>query len=151
MAQAILQVAVVWRGQMIGYRLLDKRRRITLGPSKRATFATPPLGGRNKFVLLRPHRRGYVLHLAPGLDGELTLAGQATRLADVASMQVDLAPGDKAKLLFMDGSGVRVEIRWVEPPELVPRPRFNDPQMVQLTVGVGLVLGVLAALLNVMW
>ena len=40
---ALLQVAIIWRGQIIGYRLLRKRQRITVGPSKRATFVTPAL------------------------------------------------------------------------------------------------------------
>ena len=34
--RAILQVVLVWRGQIIGYRLLDRRRKISIGPSKRA-------------------------------------------------------------------------------------------------------------------
>ena len=62
---AILQVALVWRGQILAYRLFPRRRNITLGPNKRASFVTPALAGRSKFVLLTPRRDGYVLHLAP--------------------------------------------------------------------------------------
>jgi hypothetical protein len=142
---------MIWRGQIIGYRLLSRRRKITVGPSKRATFATPVLAGKNKFLLLQPQRDGYVLHLASAFKGELTLGGVTTPVADIASRDVDFARGDKAKLIFADGSDLRIEIRWVDPPDLIARPRIRDPQMVQITVGTSIVLGALALLLNIMW
>jgi hypothetical protein len=150
-ASAMLQVATIWRGQILGYRLLTRRRKITVGPSKRATFVTPPLEGQSKFVLLQPRRDGYVLHLASELAGELTLAGVSTPVSEVASRAVDLARGDKAKLVFADGSDLRLELRWVDPPDHLPRPRVRDPQMVQITVGTSIVLGVLAAVLTFLW
>jgi outer membrane biosynthesis protein TonB len=147
----MLQIAMIWRGQIIGYRLLSRRRKITVGPSKRATFATPALEGKSKFLLLQPRRDGYVLHLASALKGELTLGGVATPVAGIASRDVDLARGDKAKLIFADGSDVRLELRWVDPPDVIARPRIRDPQMVQITFGTSMVLGALAVLLNIMW
>jgi outer membrane biosynthesis protein TonB len=147
----MLQVAMIWRGQILGYRLLSRRRKITVGPSKRATFATPALEGKSKFLLLQPRRDGYLLHLASALKGELTLAGVTTPLTDIASRDVDLGRGDKAKLIFADGSDVRLELRWVDPPDVIARPRIRDPQMVQITVGTSIVLGALALLLNIMW
>ncbi len=142
---------MIWRGRIIGYRLLRRRQKITIGPSKRATFVTPAVEGRSRFLLIEPRREGYVLHLAPALRGDLQIGGVATSVADVTSRDVDLARGDKAKLVFADGSDLRVEIRWVDPPEIVPRPRFKDPHMVQITVGTSIVLGLLAAILNFMW
>jgi hypothetical protein len=154
-ASACLQVAVIWRGQIIGYRLLSRRRKITVGSSKRATFATPQLGGQARFVLLAPRRGGgrdgYVLNLAPTLRGELHLSGTAMSIADVHSTQVDLGRGDRAKLQFTDGSDLRIEIRWVEPPDVVPRPRVQDPEMIQTMFGTSLVLGILATILMFMW
>jgi hypothetical protein len=147
----MLQVAMIWRGQILGYRLLARRRKVTVGPSKRATFATPPLGGKNKFLLLQPRRDGYVLHLSSELGGELTLAGVSTPVGEVASRDVDLARGDKAKLIFGDGSDLRIELRWVDPPDRIPRPRVRDPQMVQITFGTSVVLGVLSAVLTLLW
>jgi hypothetical protein len=147
----MLQVAMIWRGQILGYRLLPRRRKVTLGPSKRATFVTPPLEGKNKFLLLQPRRDGYVLHLSSELRGELTLGGTVTPVADVASRDVDLARGDKAKLVFADGSDVRIELRWVDPPDYIPRPRFRDPHMVQITMGTAIVLGALSILLTLLW
>jgi hypothetical protein len=142
---------MIWRGQIIGYRLLSRRGRVTVGPSKRATFATPPLDGHAKHVLLRPRRGNYLLRLASTLRGEVTLGGLVTPVAEIANREVTLAPGDKAKLIFADGSDLRLELRWVDPPDRVPRPQVKDPQMVQITVGTAAVLGMFALLLNLIW
>jgi outer membrane biosynthesis protein TonB len=147
----MLQIAMIWQGRIIGYRLLSRRRKVTLGPSKRASFATPPLEGKTKFLLLQPRRDGYVLHLASAFKGELTLGGVSTPVSDIASRDVDLGRGDKAKLIFADGSDLRLELRWVDPPDVIARPRVRDPQMVQITVGTSIVLGALAVLLSIMW
>jgi len=147
---ALLQVAAIWRGQIIGYRLLKRRRRITVGPSKRATFNTPALDGRSRYLLIRPRKGAYVVHLASGLRGDITLGGIATSIDEISNRDVTLSPGDKAKLIFTEGE-LRLELRWVEPPEVIARPRVRDPQMVQITVGTAAVLGLFAVLLNLIW
>jgi len=149
--KAALQVAVIWRGQILGYRLLRKRAKVTVGPSKRATFTTPKLADQARFLLVAPRRNGYVLRLAPELKGDLVLGGTATAVTDVASSEVDLAPGDRAKLTFADGSDMRIEIRWVDPPDRVPRPRVDDPEMIQYMMGTSLVLGIFATILVFLW
>ena len=138
---------MIWRGQILGYKLLRKRRKVWVGSSKRATFTTPRLGGQQRFLLLVPKRDGYVLRLAPELKGDLVLGGTATSVTDVASSEVDLARGDRAKLTFADGSDLRIEIRWVDPPERVPRPRIDDPEMIQYMMGTSIVLGIFATIL----
>jgi hypothetical protein len=147
---AILQIAAIWRGQIIGYRLLARRRRITVGPSKRATFNTPALEGKKRYLLVRPRKGGYMVHLAAGLHGDVTLGGSATPIQEITNRDITLAPGDKAKLIFDEGD-LRLELRWVEPPEVIARPRMRDPQMVQITVGTATVLGLFAVLLNLIW
>jgi hypothetical protein len=147
----MLQVAVIWRGQIIGYRVLRKRGRITVGPSKHATFTTPKLAGQNKFALITPRKEGYSLRLAPELKGDLVLGGSATAVADVVSSEVDLARGDRAKLVFADGSDLRIELRWVDPPVRVGRPPVDDPEMLRYMIGTSLVLGMFAAILVFMW
>jgi hypothetical protein len=147
----MLQVAVIWRGQILGYKLLRRRTKVTVGPSKRATFSTPQLAGQQRFLLLAPRRDGYVLRLAPELKGDMVLGGTATAVTDVASSEVDLARGDRAKLTFADGSDLRIEIRWVEPAEHVPRPRVDDPEMIQYMLGTSIVLGIFATILVFMW
>src|SRR5690349_13455128 len=96
-AEAMLQVAVLWHGTIIGYRLQQRRRKVTLGPHKRATFCTPSIRGAKKFVLLAPRKNGYVLNLAPELRGELNVGGQVMTVADVTSSTIDLVRGDRAK------------------------------------------------------
>jgi hypothetical protein len=149
--RASLQVAVIWRSQILGYRLLRKRTKVTVGSAKSATFKTPQLAGQSKFLLLVPRRDGYVLRLAPELKGDLVLGGTATSVADIASSEVDLSRGDRAKLTFADGSDLRIEIRWVEPPAYVPRPRVDDPEMIQYMLGTSIVLGIFATILVFMW
>jgi hypothetical protein len=149
--RAALQVAVIWRHQILGYQLLQRRRKITVGSRKRCTFITPELAGQRRFVLLTPKKDGYVLRVAPELKGDLVLGGTATSLADVASSEIDLARGDRAKLTFNDGSDLRIEIRWVDPPDYVPRPRVDDPEMIQYMLGTSIVLGIFATILVFMW
>jgi hypothetical protein len=99
---------------------------------------------------VRPRKKGYVVHLASGLHGDATLGGSPTPIQEIANRDVTLAPGDKAKLIFDEGD-LRLELRWVEPPEVIARPRMRDPQMVQITVGTATVLGLFAVLLNLIW
>jgi hypothetical protein len=152
----------VWRGRIVGYRLLTSRRKITIGAHRGATFATPTADGRKRFVLVKPARGGYLLRLAPNMRGEVQTAGE---LRDVAAVlagppakrekrgvrEVALAPGDRAKLSFADSAELRVELRWVDPPEVLPKPKVEDPIMFQTLIGTALVLGLAAALLVVMW
>ena len=50
-----------------------------------------------------------------------------------------------------DGSDLRIEIRWVDPPDRVGRPRVDDPEMVRYMIGTSLILGMFAAILTFMW
>jgi len=68
--RVVLQVVVVWRGTIIGYRLLNRRRKISVGRGKGATFVSPQADARAKFMLLKPRRDGYLLRLTPALRGE---------------------------------------------------------------------------------
>jgi hypothetical protein len=158
MGSAILQVVVVWRGHIIGYRLLDKRRRVTIGQHPRATFLTPVADGRARYVLLKPRRGGYALRLAPTMRGEVVAAGNTSSVEATlaqppakgdkgAVREVMLTTGDRAKLYFDGSPDLRIEIRWVDPPEVLPKPRVQDPAMFQTFVGTGLVLGLAAVLL----
>ena len=72
----MLQIAVIWHGTIIGYRLQRRRRKITVGPNKRATFITPSIRGAKRFVLLTPRKNGYVLNLAPELKASSTSAAR---------------------------------------------------------------------------
>jgi len=159
LGSAILQVVAVWRGRIVGYRLLMRRRKITIGAHVGATFNTPRTDGRKRYVLVKPRRGGgYSLRLAPNLRGEVQTGGE---LRDVGAVlaepprgrakgdvrEVALAPGDRARLTFVENADLRIELRWVDPPEVLPKPKVEDPMMFQTLVGTSLVLGLCAALL----
>jgi hypothetical protein len=156
----ILQVAMVWRNQILAYRLLTRSGRITVGPSKRATLTTPPvLGESGRFVLIQPRGRGYLLRLAPGMRGDLHLRGEARSVIDVLSepamgkgrpsdvREALLEPGDRARLKLREGGDLRIEVRFVDPAERIPRPRSDDPQLTKITTFTASALGALAFVL----
>jgi hypothetical protein len=158
LGSAILQVVTVWRGRIVGYRLLTRRGKVTIGSHVGAHFATPTADGRKRFVLVKPSRGGYLLRLAPALTGEVFTNGEARTVADVLAWpatgrsrsdvrEIVLGPGDRAKLSFVENADLRIEIRWVDPPEVLARPKVEDPQMFQTLVGTSLVLGLAALLL----
>jgi hypothetical protein len=164
-APAVLQVAQVFRGQIIGYLLLDRRGKVTVGPSKRATLVTPPVWrAARRFTLLAPRRNGYVLRLSPAFAGEVHDGSKVLSVADLLARpaarqrarragdirEVMLVPGDRAKLTLRE-SDLRFEIRWVDPAERIPRPRIEDPLLWKTTLASMLVLGAMAVLLLFIW
>ena len=81
---------MIWRGQILGYRLLRRRRKVTVGSSKRATFETPRSPASNASCCSRREGDGYVLQLARELKGDLVLGGTATRSPTSRRSEVDL-------------------------------------------------------------
>jgi len=163
--RGVLQVVLVWRGQILGYRLLDRRGKITVGPSKRAHFTTPPVAGRRcRFTLVVPKRGGYLLRLSPAFGGELHLGANTIPVAHVLAeppppgrrakgdlREVILSPGDRAKLSFTEAPDLRFELRWVDAPERVPRPTTQDPTIWKTAFGTSIVLGLAATFLMLLW
>ena len=162
LGSAVLQVVTVWRGRIVGYRLLTKRRKVTIGSQVGTSFVTPRAEGRKSFVLIKPGRGGYLLRLAPALRGEVQLGGETHDVLSILASpptgrkkgdvrEVALGTGDRAKLHFTENHELRIEIRWVDPPEVLPKPRVEDPMMFQTLVGTGLVAALAAALLVFMY
>ena len=99
------------------------------------------------------------LRLAPNMRGEVQTGMDTIDVADVLARpsprgrakgdvrEVALATGDRAKLTFVENADLRIEIRWVDPPEVLPKPKVEDPMMFQTLVGTSLVLGLAALLL----
>jgi hypothetical protein len=160
-----LQIALIWRGRILSYRLIRPGRKVTIGPSPRATVQTPAVGGDGRdqrFVLLAPGkpRGSYRLRLTQAFSGELAMKGQSRNVADVltsgtpsardaAVREIDLEPGDKAKLGF-DGlgiAGLRLELRFVEPPAHLPRPRLSrtEPLLARIVALTSVALALLVA------
>jgi hypothetical protein len=162
LANAVLQVVTVWRGRIVGYRLLTKRRKVTIGSHRGASFVTPRAEGKKAFAIIKPTRGGYLLRLAPALRGEVFVGGETQDVLDILSTpplgrqkgdvrEVKLTPGDRAKLHFTENHELRLEIRWVDPPEILAKPKIEDPMMFQTLVGTSLVMGLVAAVLVFLW
>src|SRR3954469_11196965 len=82
----MLQIATVWQGRILAYRLVGISEKVTVGPSPRATFLTPPARGDDqRFLLLAPAKpRGrYRLRVSPAMSGELVVKGETKSIADV--------------------------------------------------------------------
>ena len=137
---SMLQVAVVWQGRILTYRLVAPGEKVTIGPSPNTTVNTPPaLAGGTRFALLVPAKpRGrFKLRLTSAFAGEVMLKGESRTVADLLLTatpsakdanvrEVDLDPGDRARIAFQEADGLRLEIRHVEAPATVPRARISQ-------------------------
>ena len=63
LGNAVLQVVTVWRGRIVGYRLLIKRRKVTIGSQRGASFVTPKAEGKRSFALINA---GWYLPITDG-------------------------------------------------------------------------------------
>ncbi len=140
---SVLQVAMIWQGRILAYRLIAPGRRVTVGPGAGTTLTMPPARGQDKrFVLVAPAKtpRGrFRLRLTPAFSGELTLKGETVSVADAlvaatpspkdASIrEIDLDPGDRARLKFEGAQGLRIELRFVEAPARLPRAKLSNTE-----------------------
>src|SRR3954462_8670584 len=116
--RAALQIVMVWGGQILGYRLLKHRARLTIGPHKRAPLVTRAVlgGGRGRFKLAVPKGQGYLLRVAPGMRGDVHAGGLAMPVTDILAgpapakrragdvREIALAPGDRARIVLDERS-----------------------------------------------
>src|SRR5688572_17746008 len=83
-ARQSVQITYLWKGQVLDYRLLSRRDRVSIGDHRAVTFATPRLPGfPARFPLLRPARDGVTLRVGPGMGGSLSLRGQQRTMGDL--------------------------------------------------------------------
>src|SRR5262249_3588136 len=100
----------------------------------------------------------------PMFDGDLHLGGSVVSVADVLGepatgrhrgkgdmREVKLDVGDRAKLSFAQSPDLRLEVRWVDAPEVIPRPKTQDPTIWKVSLATSLVLGTMAFILMVAW
>lgn len=165
-AHATLQVAQVWSGRILDYRLLHRSAKLSLGSSVRASFHVPVPGpAKARFVFVRYGKRNgqgqpqCTLRLLPGMDGEVVKGGQSQKVTDLLAepdlkprrkptdvREVILSAGDRAKITLDEVPGLRFEVRWVEAPVHVPRPGIGqtEPILLRIAACSTVVLGVLA-------
>jgi outer membrane biosynthesis protein TonB len=145
-----LQVAFLWHKQVLGYRLLEPKESVTVGPAKGVTFVTPRLEGfPRRFRLLRPIKDGFRLRLGPGMTGQLLLRGQERTVGDVLTQpavrrflrdpgmfrETELYPGDTASVDLDTEGNLRLQISFADPPGRVGKPRRTEPLYFRTTVG----------------
>src|SRR5690348_4254952 len=82
-----LRVVLVWRGEPLEERVFTKPQTITVGASKRDTFTVPPTRLGDSFPLFRAGAdgAGFVLSLAPGMSGKLSIGGEPWAVAEFLS------------------------------------------------------------------
>lgn len=79
-----LRVVLVWRGEPLEERVFDRPQTITVGPSKRDTFVVPASRLGEQFPLFSPSpdASSYVLTLAEGMSGKLSLSGESFAVSE---------------------------------------------------------------------
>ena len=162
-----MEVAMHWRGQLIAYRLFRRPRRVTVGPHKRATLITPAVMMKAaRFTLLRPRAGGARLRLAPGMRGNVALvsstAGAPTSVAELLAQpprgrfarhlrDVQLQPGDQARIVLNEIGDLHVDVRFVPEPEVVPRPRNEEPLLRKIAIICGFIAALFSGVATQIW
>jgi TonB family protein len=79
-----LRVVLVWRGEPLEERVFTTPQLITVGATKRDTFVVPPSRIGESFPLFRgsSDSGGFLLTLAPGMSGKLSMGGESWAVAE---------------------------------------------------------------------
>ena len=71
-----LRIALIWHDEVMSDVVLEKPRAITLGSAGRTTFTVPNIGLPDKFAIVRPGNRGYLLTLGERMTGTICIDGE---------------------------------------------------------------------------
>jgi len=136
-----LRVAYVWRDEVMADLVALEPRKITLGTRGRATFITPDLGLPNRFRILRPGSRGYLLTLGVGMTGRLRLGREEMEVAEFlrggepadsaqgSFRATNVAPGDWG-VIHLDGRGEHsLFFQYVTADAPLPRSTWRDGEI----------------------
>ena len=82
MTRTALRTALIWHDEVMEDIVLARPRRITIGPSGKATFVIPDLGLPRKFAIVRPGNRGYLLTLGERMRGTICVHGEEKDVAE---------------------------------------------------------------------
>jgi outer membrane biosynthesis protein TonB len=159
---AQLQIVSSWQRRLLSYHLLGPGEKFSAGPAKSAQLNCPRFDGAPKrLVILQPTRQGYRLRLAPGMSGYIDSPTQGR--SDIAQILSTPVKGKKrvrdvmfslgdAALIQVDGAaGLRMQLSFVDPPEIVGKKTSDDrlPYFQKVLGAVSLSLAVLVALLMI--
>lgn len=145
-----LQVAHVWRDEVMAHKVLLEPAPVTLGDGKEATFTVPQLGVPGDVAILTPAEAGYVLSLSSGMAGRLSVTGKETDVAELlgggegspgGSAEVPVSAGDWGVIELDDTGEHSLFFRFVAPePPLPPPPRWRDSELLLPAVAFALIL-----------
>lgn len=161
-----MQVVCAWGRHLLGYRLLRAGDRITVGPSKRATFVAPRRAGQPaRLEVFRQTRRGPRLRLAPGMTGQVHLSAQGgiqdvrallqttppksrLRRTDRGFREFLVSPGDAGVVVLDETADLKLQWSFVDPPDRIARPslRRREPWLVRVLGTTTVAIGALLAL-----
>jgi hypothetical protein len=115
----MLRIGIVQAGRIVEERLIAPSTDVTIGQSRRNTFAVPGSQTLPRTLTLFVHTRdGWVLHVAPGCDARVADGEGARAVEDPRVLLGDRARG---KLLLGD---VTVLFQLVDAPAHAPRPQL---------------------------
>jgi hypothetical protein len=77
-----LRAALIWHDEVMGDVVLDSPGKITLGDSPKSTFTIPDIGLPDRFAVVRPGNRGYLLTLSDQMRGRICVDGQEKDVSD---------------------------------------------------------------------
>src|SRR4051812_38492669 len=144
-----LDVAYDWRTICLARRLLEPGETVTFGTGPLTTLVAPEGQadhlGRDpwpkRMALVRARRGGHRVRLLPAMTGRLLTGGQTVDIGGLFAVpgkkrflrkpalhrDVDIAPGDTAEIVIDAVNQLRLSLAYVEPPEILQRPRLVDP------------------------
>ena len=77
-----LRASLIWQDEVMGDVVLDRPGSITLGESHKSTFTVPDVGLPDRFAVVRPGNRGYMLTLGEGMRGRISIDGREQDVAE---------------------------------------------------------------------
>jgi len=77
-----LRVALIWHDEVMQDVVLEKPRAITLGSEGKSTFVVPPIGLPERFAVVRPGNRGYLLTLGERMRGTICIDGEEKEVSE---------------------------------------------------------------------
>ncbi|MCA9677598.1 MAG: AgmX/PglI C-terminal domain-containing protein [Kofleriaceae bacterium] len=131
-----LRASLVWRDEVMGDVVLTKPRAITVGTGPRSTFVIPDLGLPDRYAIVKPGNRGYLLTLGESMRGTLNIDGSPRDVEEfvrrggegeaATSFRATPIGGRDWGLIDLDPSGdYKLFFQFVPVEAPLPRPQFG--------------------------
>ena len=138
-----LRVTYIWCDEVMADEAIPPGEEVILGTDEQATITIGDIGLPERFTILRPGARGYVLTLGRDMGGQMFLGGRDTavdeflreergeRADGVAGVfrATSVGPGD-AGIIHLDAAGEHVlAFQFVQPETPLARDRWRDKEL----------------------